>query len=131
MCKEVDSFQRQELFNEKEKWREIVKSLLEATLHLAERNLPYKSSSSAVGDPENDLFLGTLELIGNHDAYDSRSIKDHLDTVRKHQRYNIRAIRAFINIRAIRALSDIIRSAAPRVLYLIKHSCSYIKYYVI
>ena len=34
------------------------------------------------------------------------------------------------NIPAIRALSDIIRSAAPRVLYLIKHSCSYIKYYL-
>ena len=107
-----------------------MKSLLEATLHLAERSLPYKSSSSAVGDPENDLFLGTLELIGNHDAYDW-TVKSHLDTVRKHQRYNIRAIRAFINIRAIRALSDTIRSAAPRVLYLIKHSCSYIKYYVI
>ena len=31
---------------------------------------------------------------------------------------------------AIRASSDIIRSAAPRVLYLINHSCSYIKYYL-
>ena len=30
-----------------------------------------------------------------------------------------------------RALSDITRSAAPRVLYLIKHSCSYIKYYLL
>ena len=68
MCKEMDSFQRQELFNEKERWREIVKSLLEVTLHLAERNLPFRGSTSAVGDPENGLFLGTLELIGNHDS---------------------------------------------------------------
>ena len=35
------------------------------------------------------------------------------------------------NIRAIRALSDIIRSAAPSVLYLIKHPCSQIKYYIL
>ena len=34
------------------------------------------------------------------------------------------------NILAIRVSSDIIRSAAPRVLYLITHFCSYIKYYI-
>ena len=31
---------------------------------------------------------------------------------------------------AIRALSDIQRSASLRVSYLIKHSCSYFKYYI-
>ena len=58
-----------------------MKSLLEVILHLSEKNLPFRGSTSAVGDPENGLFLGTLELIGNHDS----TIKDHLDTVRKHQ----------------------------------------------
>ena len=86
MCKGIDSFQWQQSFNEKERWREIVKSLLEVTLHLSERNLPFRGSTSAVGDPENNLFLGTLELIGNHDL----TIKDHLDTVRKHQEHGER-----------------------------------------
>ena len=50
-------------------------------LYLAERNLPFRGSSSAVGDPDNGLFLGSPELIGNHDSI----INDHLDGVRKHQ----------------------------------------------
>ena len=37
---------------------------------------------------------------------------------------------AIFKILAIRALSDINRSASPRVLNPIKHSCSYIKQYV-
>ena len=58
-----------------------MRSLLEATLYLAERNLPFGGSSSAVGDPDNGLFLGSLELIGNHDSI----VNDHLGRVRKHQ----------------------------------------------
>ena len=79
--KRIVSFQQQQFAKEKERWRKIVKSLLEVTLFLAERNLPFRGSSSAVGDPDNGLFLGSLELIGNHDS----TIKDHLNTVRKHQ----------------------------------------------
>ena len=60
MCKVIGNFQRQQLFNEKERWREIVKSLLEVTLHLSERNLPFRGSTSAVGDPEISWDLGTL-----------------------------------------------------------------------
>ncbi|CAB4018775.1 zinc finger MYM-type 1-like, partial [Paramuricea clavata] len=66
MCKGVDSLQQHKLVKEKERWCEIVKSLLQVTLHLAERNLP---------------FRGSLELIANHDS----TIQNHLDTVRKHQ----------------------------------------------
>lgn len=48
MCKGIDSIQQQELFNEKERWREIVKSLLEVTLHLAERDLPFRGQSPTI-----------------------------------------------------------------------------------
>ena len=58
-----------------------MKSLLEVTLFLAERNFQFRGSSSAVDDPANGLFLGSLELIGSQDS----TIKDHLNTVRKHQ----------------------------------------------
>ena len=51
------------------------------TLFLAERNLPFRGFSSAVGDPDSGPFLRSLELIGNHDLI----INDHLDKVRKHQ----------------------------------------------
>ena len=113
MCKGIDSFQWQELFNEKERWREIVKSLLEVTLHLFERDLSFRGSTSAVGDPENGLFFGTLELIGNQDS----TIKDHLDTVRKHQERGERmeahylswqTQNEFINICAKKVLDEIL-----------------------
>ena len=61
--KGINSFQRQQFDKEKERWREVLRSLLEVTLYLAERNLPFRGSSSAVGDPDNGLFLGSLELI--------------------------------------------------------------------
>ena len=60
--KGIDSLQQQQFVKEKERWRAIVRSLLEVTLYLAERNLPFRGSSSGVGDPENGLFLGSLEL---------------------------------------------------------------------
>ena len=77
----IDNFQQQHFAKEKKSWREIVKSLLEITLFLAERNFQFRGSSSAVDDPANGLFLGSLELIGSQDS----TIKDHLNTVRKHQ----------------------------------------------
>lgn len=44
---------------------------------LPDRNLSYKGSSEAVGDLNNGLFLGTLQLL---DSYNG-TIKQHLDKV--------------------------------------------------
>ena len=33
---------------------------------LAEHNLPFHGSSTKIGDSDNGLFLGTLELLGKH-----------------------------------------------------------------
>ena len=113
MSKGIDSFQRQQFGKEKERWREILRSLLEVTLFLAERNLPFRGSTSAVGDPDNGLFLGSLELIGNHDSI----INDHLDRVRKHQERGERmqahylswqSQNEFINLCAKKVLKEIL-----------------------
>ena len=45
------------------KWREILRCILDVTLFLAERNLPFRGCSSEIGEPDNGLFLGNLELL--------------------------------------------------------------------
>lgn len=77
----IDALQQQALSAEKERWRQILRCLLEVTLFLAERNLPFRGSSSTVGDLDNGLFLGTLELVSSYNP----TIKEHLDTVKKYQ----------------------------------------------
>ena len=57
----VDALHQQNLVEETNRWRQILSCLLEVTLFLAERNLPFRGSSAAVGDSDNGLFLGTLE----------------------------------------------------------------------
>ena len=45
----ADSFQRQEFFHKKERWREIVKRLLKVThKHLGEKNLASRGSTSII-----------------------------------------------------------------------------------
>ena len=83
-----------------------MKSLLEVTLHLAERNLPFRGSTSNVGDPENGLFRGTLELIGNHDSTitaissDSRPPKFEMLHI-NNCFYYIPIVKAFLSMRLI------------------------------
>ena len=73
---------QQNLVQETNRWRQILRCLLDVTLFLAERNLPFRGSSAAVGDPHNGLFLGTLELLSSYDL----TIKHHLDQVMEHQK---------------------------------------------
>ena len=65
---------------ESTKWCEILKCILDATLFLAERNLPFCGSSSKIGDADNGLFLG-LELLSQH----NKMLQLHLQEVKTHQ----------------------------------------------
>ena len=78
----IDRLQQEVFAAEQQRWRKILRCLLEVTLFLAERNLPFRGSSSDVGDLGNGLFLGILELISSYNP----TIKEHLDTVMKHQK---------------------------------------------
>lgn len=63
------------------KWREILRCILDVTLFLAERNLPFRGCSSNIGDPDKGLFLGTLELLSQH----NKVLQLHLQEVKTHQ----------------------------------------------
>ena len=59
----IDMALQKQIEAETAKWREILRCILDVTLFLAERNLPFRGCSSEIGEPDNGLFLGTLELL--------------------------------------------------------------------
>ena len=46
----------------------------------AERQLPFRGSTTELNNPNNGLFLGNLELLSGHNTI----LKSHLDEVEKH-----------------------------------------------
>ena len=77
----IDMALQKQIEAETAKWREILKCILDVTLFLAERNLPFRGCSSKIGDPDNGLFLGTLELLSQH----NKVLQMHLQEVKTHQ----------------------------------------------
>lgn len=66
---------------EKDKWRDLLKRLLNVTLFLSERGLAFRGTNKKIGDPSNGNFLGILELLANYDAI----LNEHLNKVRSFQ----------------------------------------------
>jgi len=58
----------------------MLKCILDVILFLAERHLPLRGSSSRIGDEDNGLFLGMLELLSKH----NKVLKVHLAHVKQH-----------------------------------------------
>lgn len=58
--KGIDSLLNREFQTEIEKNRAILERLLDVTLHLASRNLPFRGKTSDLDDVHNGNFLGTL-----------------------------------------------------------------------
>jgi hypothetical protein len=77
----IDCALQKQIEEETAKWREILKCCLDVSLFLAERNLPFRGSTIALGDHENGLFLGTLELLSRH----NKVLEQHLQEVRRNQ----------------------------------------------
>ncbi|XP_026818974.1 uncharacterized protein LOC113557605 [Rhopalosiphum maidis] len=77
----VDSQLQKTILSEAEKWKAILKRLLDVTLFLASRGLPFQGSSTKIGEVNNGNFLGILEFFGRYDEV----TRDHLATVEKYQ----------------------------------------------
>lgn len=63
------------------KRKAILKRLLDVTLFLASRGLPFQGISTKIRDVNNGNFLDILELFGNYD----KIIKGHLAYVKEYQ----------------------------------------------
>nr|XP_004208910.2 zinc finger MYM-type protein 5-like [Hydra vulgaris] len=66
---------------EVERWRQILRRVLDVILFLGERGLAFRGDSYLIGDPKNGNFLGIMELIGHYDSI----LHDHLEKVKASQ----------------------------------------------
>ena len=92
----IDSALQKQLDAETAKWREIFRCILDVVLFLSERNLPFRGSSSKIGDSHNGLFLGTLELLSRH----NKVLEVHLQDVKQHQDEQIRMQARYLSWRS-------------------------------
>ncbi|CAH0390034.1 unnamed protein product [Bemisia tabaci] len=79
--KGLDSELRKQEKCEAEKWKAILRRILDVTLFLASRGLPFQGDSTLIGDVHNGNFLGTLELMGKYDEV----IREHLAKIKAKQ----------------------------------------------
>lgn len=72
-----DEFQKN-LQNEKKKWHSIIKIIIDVILFCAKHNLPLRGSSDKLGEDNNGIFLGLIELISHYDPI----LSDHVNRVK-------------------------------------------------
>lgn len=77
----LDSELRKQEQCEIDKWKAILQRILDVTLFLASRGLPFQGDNTKIGDVHNGNFLGVLELLGKYDEV----TREHLAKVKAKQ----------------------------------------------
>ena len=67
--------------SEAEKWREILKRILDVILFLGERGLAFRGTSEKIGDINNGNFLGIIELLSHYNL----KLQEHINKVKEAQ----------------------------------------------
>lgn len=74
----INYYLQRQMQPEIERNRALLERLLDVTLHLAARNLPFRGKTQELGNVHNGNFLATLELLAHYDPL----LKDHLGKVK-------------------------------------------------
>lgn len=77
----VEGMLANEYRSEKDKWRAILRRILDVVFFLGKRGLAFRGSSHLIDDPQNGNFLGLIELLSKYDAL----LLEHVEKVRKSQ----------------------------------------------
>jgi len=60
-----------------------MRTVLDVTLFLASRGLPFQGDSTKIGDVNNGNFVGILELLGHYDEITRKFIQSPKKSVRR------------------------------------------------
>lgn len=71
----------QGILSEMEKWRVILKRIIDVVLFLSDSGLPFRGSSQRLGCANNGNFLGVVELLSYYDPV----LKEHISRVMNFQ----------------------------------------------
>lgn len=77
----VDSLLTMQIKSEAHLWRQILRRILDVTITLSERGLPFTGSSCHIGDVHNGNFLGVIELLARYDTL----LQEHVNKIRESQ----------------------------------------------
>ena len=77
----VESLLKREIVTETERWRNILKRILDVILFLAERGLAFRGDEEKLDSVHNGNFLGFIEVLAKYDPV----LDDHLKRVRRSQ----------------------------------------------
>ncbi|XP_065662612.1 zinc finger MYM-type protein 1-like [Hydra vulgaris] len=67
---------------EKEKWRNILKVVIDSIMFSAKNNLAFRGSSNIIGEPNSGIFLNTIELIARY----HHPLAEHIANVKLKQK---------------------------------------------
>ena len=73
----IDSLLLKDFIKETNRWRSILKRILDVTLFLAERGLAFRGDEEVLGSPHNGNFLGFREVLAKYDPV----LEEHLSLV--------------------------------------------------
>lgn len=73
----IDAALQQNIKQEEEKWRKILKAVVDVVLFLAKRNLPLRGTRSTIDYYDSGLFLATLQLVGRYNV----EVGQHLENI--------------------------------------------------
>lgn len=76
--KTIDDDIEKEIKNETEKWRNILKVVVDVIMFCAKNNLSLRGSTHLIGEPRCGIFLNTIELISHY----NRQLAEHIATVK-------------------------------------------------
>ncbi|XP_060845261.1 zinc finger MYM-type protein 1-like [Rhopalosiphum padi] len=79
--KGIDKDLQVSINTEKEKWRKLLRIVVDITLFLAENNLPFRGIHSTIDHDDCGLFISTAKLVSHY----SETMKNHLDTIKEYK----------------------------------------------
>ena len=98
-----------EIVTETERWRNILKRILDVILFLAERGLAFRGDEEKLGSVHNGNFLGFIEVLAKFDPV----LDDHLKRVRRSQEDDQKRMQA--HYLSNRSQNSFIQTCAERV----------------
>ena len=105
----VESLLEREIVTETERWRNILKRILDVILFLAERGLAFWGDEEKLGSVHNGNFLGFIDVLAKYDLV----LDDHLKRVRRSQEVDKKRLQA--HYLSNRSQNSFIQTCAERV----------------
>lgn len=121
-AKGIDSHLQQEIQLEVDRNKAILERILDVTLFLALRNLPFRGSTETLGDVRTGHFLGTVELVAKYDPLlndHPRKVKEKRPSTRVTHYLSQESQNEFIELCGDRVLKEILKERECAIYYLL------------